>query len=142
MALGRRKTERQMAMWIAAGELPRSQGHVFYQKLNRLLSDAGFVGEDDCLHPVADVEFGQEVADMGFRSRFADEHFGRDFAVVQAACEEAEGLQNDSTRIRRGAHRQDQGIDDHIGEWNPVVLGPLDDLLGHLEAQFGCFRDP
>ena len=42
MALGRRKTERQMAMWIAAGELPRSQGHVFYQKLNRLLSDAGF----------------------------------------------------------------------------------------------------
>jgi IS5 family transposase len=29
-------------MWIATGELPRSPGHVFYEKLNRLLSEADF----------------------------------------------------------------------------------------------------
>jgi transposase len=42
MALGRRETERQDAFWVAAGDLPRSEGHVFYRKLNRLLGDAGF----------------------------------------------------------------------------------------------------
>jgi transposase len=42
MALGRRKTERQEAFWIAAGDLPRSEGHVFYRKLNQLLAEAGF----------------------------------------------------------------------------------------------------
>lgn len=42
MALGRRKTERQDAFWVAAGDLPRSEGHVFYRKLNRLLGEAGF----------------------------------------------------------------------------------------------------
>lgn len=42
MALGRRKTEQQGAFWIAAGDLPRSEGHVFYRKLNGLLAEAGF----------------------------------------------------------------------------------------------------
>jgi transposase len=42
MALGRRKTERQGAFWIAAGDLPRSEGHVFFRKLNQLLAEAGF----------------------------------------------------------------------------------------------------
>ena len=42
MALGRRKTERQETFWIAAGDLPRSEGHVFYRKLNELLSEADF----------------------------------------------------------------------------------------------------
>lgn len=42
MALGRRKSERQQELWIASDELPRSEGHVFYRKLNKLLREAGF----------------------------------------------------------------------------------------------------
>jgi transposase len=42
MALGKRKTERQEDLFVMAGRLPRSPGHVFYQKLNRLLAEGGF----------------------------------------------------------------------------------------------------
>jgi len=42
MALGRHKKERQGDFWVATAELPRSEGHVFYRKLNELLRDAGF----------------------------------------------------------------------------------------------------
>ncbi|MGH9641818.1 MAG: transposase [Terriglobales bacterium] len=41
MALGRREPV-QSEMWVAAKDLPRSAGHVFYTKLNRLLADADF----------------------------------------------------------------------------------------------------
>ena len=42
MALGRRKSERQGELWIATQDVPRSAGHPFYQKLNRLLAEAEF----------------------------------------------------------------------------------------------------
>lgn len=42
MALGRRKAEQQQDLFVAADELPRSPGHVFYRKLNELLAEAGF----------------------------------------------------------------------------------------------------
>lgn len=42
MALGHRPQEQQASFWIAADELPRSEGHVFYRKLNQLLREAGF----------------------------------------------------------------------------------------------------
>lgn len=42
MALGRRKRERQDEFWIATSDLPRSEGHAFYCKLNHLLREAGF----------------------------------------------------------------------------------------------------
>lgn len=42
MALGRRPQEQQPSFWIAVEELPRSEGHVFYVKLNQLLGEAGF----------------------------------------------------------------------------------------------------
>ncbi len=42
MALGRRKNDRQQDFWVATGNLPRSEGHVFYRKLNELLAEAGF----------------------------------------------------------------------------------------------------
>lgn len=42
MALGRRTKEEQPSFWIAVDELPRSEGHVFYDKLNKLLREAGF----------------------------------------------------------------------------------------------------
>ncbi|HLA84938.1 MAG TPA: transposase [Thermoguttaceae bacterium] len=42
MALGRRKQQRQDDFWIPVNSLPRSEGHVFYRKLNQLLREAGF----------------------------------------------------------------------------------------------------
>jgi len=42
MALGRRNEERQAEFWVATQQLPVSPGHVFYQKLNGLLAEAGF----------------------------------------------------------------------------------------------------
>ena len=42
MALGRRGGERQEEFWVATANLPTSPGHVFYEKLNGLLAEAGF----------------------------------------------------------------------------------------------------
>ena len=42
MALGKRKTEQQEALFVTAAELPKAPGHVFYRKLNRLLAEGGF----------------------------------------------------------------------------------------------------
>ena len=42
MALGKRATERQADLFLTSEQLPRSPGHVFYQKLNDLLLEAGF----------------------------------------------------------------------------------------------------
>jgi len=42
MAMGRRPEQRQADLWIATTDLPQSPGHVFYDKLNRLLAEAGF----------------------------------------------------------------------------------------------------
>ena len=44
MALGKRKRQQQES-WVATGDLPRSPGHPFYEKLNRLLAEAKF--DDD-----------------------------------------------------------------------------------------------
>lgn len=41
MALGRRK-HRQDSLWVATQELPRTGGHVFYERVNRLLDEHGF----------------------------------------------------------------------------------------------------
>jgi len=42
MALGRRKPVKQQDLFITAVDLPRSDGHVFFAKLNQLLEGAGF----------------------------------------------------------------------------------------------------
>jgi transposase len=42
MALGRRPEERQEEFWIAMGDLPRSAGHPFYDRLEQLLGEGGF----------------------------------------------------------------------------------------------------
>ena len=41
MALGKRRDEQQ-EMWVATTSLPKSQGHVFYRKLNGVFAEAGF----------------------------------------------------------------------------------------------------
>jgi len=49
MGLGRKK-QRQDTLWIATQELPRTGGHVFYERLNRVLEENGFdrFVEDTC----------------------------------------------------------------------------------------------
>jgi transposase len=41
MALGKRRSEQQ-EMWVATTSLPKSEGHVFYRKLNQILAEAEF----------------------------------------------------------------------------------------------------
>src|SRR3989304_1878262 len=38
----RKQQERQEGLWVGAAELPRSAGHWFYERLNKLLEEAGF----------------------------------------------------------------------------------------------------
>ena len=38
----KRKRNRQTSMWVATSDLPRSAGHPFYERLNRVLEEAGF----------------------------------------------------------------------------------------------------
>jgi transposase len=42
MGMGRRRRETQGELWIAASDAARTPRHVFYQKLNELLAEAGF----------------------------------------------------------------------------------------------------
>jgi transposase len=42
MAMGKREADQQQDLFITHDKLPRSPGHVFYQKLNRLLAEEGF----------------------------------------------------------------------------------------------------
>src|SRR2546426_5204210 len=50
MAMGRRQA-RQQQLWIAATELPRARGHVFYDKMNEILRREEFdvFAEAECL---------------------------------------------------------------------------------------------
>ena len=41
MGMGR-KRQRQESLWIATQELPRTKGHVFYERVNRILEGDGF----------------------------------------------------------------------------------------------------
>ena len=43
MAMGKgRSRARQSSMWVASADLPRGGGHPFYERLNRVLDEAGF----------------------------------------------------------------------------------------------------
>ena len=42
MGMGKRRRESQAELFVAAGELAKSPGHAFYQRLNRLLTECGF----------------------------------------------------------------------------------------------------
>ena len=52
MAMGRKDRERQDTMWIAAADIARSEGHVFYRALNGLFRRHGF---DDFVERLVDV---------------------------------------------------------------------------------------
>jgi hypothetical protein len=40
--MGHRPSEQQPDLWIPTADLPQSPGHVFYEKLNRLLAEVSF----------------------------------------------------------------------------------------------------
>ena len=42
MAMGKRREVRQETLFVATDRLPKSAGHPFYQRLNALLTEAGF----------------------------------------------------------------------------------------------------
>ena len=42
MAMGKRDAEEQRELFVMADKLPQSPGHVFYDKLNRVLREGGF----------------------------------------------------------------------------------------------------
>ena len=42
MSMGKRDTEEQRELFVMADKLPQSPGHVFYDKLNRILREGGF----------------------------------------------------------------------------------------------------
>lgn len=42
MAMGRRRSERQGELWVATAEAARAPRNVFYERLNRVLAEAGF----------------------------------------------------------------------------------------------------
>jgi hypothetical protein len=46
MSLGRRTSERQAEFWIATSDLAGGTGHIFHNRLNKLLDEAGF---DTCV---------------------------------------------------------------------------------------------
>lgn len=61
MALGRREPV-QGDMWVAAADLPRSPGHVFYTKLNALLAEAAF---DRRVEALCEPHYADEVGRPG-----------------------------------------------------------------------------
>ena len=42
MAMGHWRTEQQQEFWIATDELSQTPRHVFYERVNELLAEAGF----------------------------------------------------------------------------------------------------
>jgi len=42
MAMGRRQRHQQQTMWLATEQLPRTAGHVFYDRVNKILVEHGF----------------------------------------------------------------------------------------------------
>jgi hypothetical protein len=51
------------------------------------LDDAGFVGQDDGLDPVAQAELGEQVAHVRFDGGLTDDEVGGDLGVGEAAGE-------------------------------------------------------
>jgi transposase len=62
MALGRRQDERQQEMWVSSLDLPRSVGHVFYEKLNQLLAKAGF---DEFVENLCEAHYAAKMGRPG-----------------------------------------------------------------------------
>jgi len=78
------------------------------------------------------VAVGQAEAEIGRTAGGVD---------LQFLPEPADQVEDAASRLVEGADRHDQRIDDDIGIGDAVIRGALDDLLCHLEAHIGVFRD-
>lgn len=97
MALGKRKREEQV-LWMATSDLPRSPGHPFYQKLNKLLAEAGF---DDDVERLSAPYYAQDVGRPGippgvyFRMLFVGYFEGLDSQrAIAWRCSDSRSLQS------------------------------------------------
>jgi hypothetical protein len=64
MSIGKRKRERQPAMWVTATQLPTSANHPFYRRLNELLREHGF---DDFLEGQCASFYAETMGRPGLR---------------------------------------------------------------------------
>jgi transposase len=70
MSMGHRPEQRQADLWIATTDLPQSPGHVFYEKLNALLAEAGFDRHVEALcQPYYTEDVGRESIPPGIYFR-------------------------------------------------------------------------
>src|SRR5205809_3005668 len=82
--------ERPAAAWSSSRERPTPGRRITYKRLRVVfhesgLDETGLVGEDDRLYAVAQVEFLEDAGDVGFRGSVADDEFGGDLGVREAA---------------------------------------------------------
>ena len=72
MALGRRGGAEE-GLWVATTELPRSPGHPFYERVNRVLAEAGFdrFVEDLCKPHYAEIAFNHRLYEK-YLSQYLD----------------------------------------------------------------------
>jgi hypothetical protein len=74
--------------------------------------DSAFVGEDDDLDAVAEVELGEDAGDMAFDGRVAEVELRGDLGVGEAAREQPQDLDSRSLRCDAagGARRLAAGV--------------------------------
>ena len=117
--MGKRKCDRQPAMWVQTTDLPTAASHPFYRRLNQLLRERGFddFAEGQCASFYAETMgrpglppgiyfrllligyFEGVDSERGIAWRAADSFALRDFLVV--------GLESPSPTIRRSRERAD-----------------------------------
>ena len=110
MALGkRRQRARQSSMWVANADLPRSVGHPFYERLNRVLGEAGFdaIVEEQCAKFYADGVGGPSLPPgRYFRVPWLDYFEGLDAARGVAWRAASPGPVAERASPGRGLHRR------------------------------------
>ena len=69
MAMGKRPAARQASpmMWVETSKLPTSDGHLYFERLNRVLADSGFDAfvEELEIYPKV-VDRGRETCGVSF----------------------------------------------------------------------------
>ena len=69
MSMGRREVERQGLLWVATGDAAQGPRHVFYEKLNAVLAEAGFDPWIEELCQPFDAETGRKGIPPGIDFR-------------------------------------------------------------------------
>src|SRR6266542_4841158 len=78
--------------------------------------ESGFVGEDDSLHAVTQVELGEDARDVALHSRLADVELIRDLHVREAPGEETQDVELAPTQVGCGAGKP------HARRWSAAEV--------------------